>query len=205
MEVGLLGFERERDCPSHEVPERYFRFQRSGDPTHILPVLRHNAWDVLSLVALAAHLGGVCEGGEYPLQAARAAEYAGLHEAALGHYREALERGVRRAERLEALERVARLCRRLGRDDEAAGTWRALIAEPRARRVTPYVELAKLLEHRLGDRAAALETTDEALRLLRAGLLPPGPAGSETSLAALEQRAGRLRRQSRARGPRAVQ
>ena len=74
MERELLEFEREQDCPSSEVPERYFRFQRSGDPTHILPVLRHNAWDVLSLVALAAHLGDVCDGQEYPLQAARAAE-----------------------------------------------------------------------------------------------------------------------------------
>ena len=54
LEVELLEFERDDDCPSYEVPARYFRFQRSGDPTHILPVLRHNAWDILSLVALAA-------------------------------------------------------------------------------------------------------------------------------------------------------
>ncbi|MCA9852210.1 MAG: ribonuclease H-like domain-containing protein, partial [Dehalococcoidia bacterium] len=56
MEQELLKFEREDDAPSHEAPERYFKFQRTGDPTHLLPVLRHNAWDVLSLVALAAHL-----------------------------------------------------------------------------------------------------------------------------------------------------
>ena len=73
LEVELLGFERESDCPSSEVPERYFRFQRTGDPTWLLPVLRHNAWDVLSLVALAAHLSAVCDGEAGALQAARAA------------------------------------------------------------------------------------------------------------------------------------
>ena len=73
----MLEFEREDDRPSAEVPAMYFRFQRTSDPTHIKPVLRHNAWDVLSLVALAAHLAAVCDGHEQPLQAARAAEYAG--------------------------------------------------------------------------------------------------------------------------------
>ncbi len=206
MEVGLLGFEREDDCPSAEVPERYFRFQRTADPTHILPVLRHNAWDVLSLVALAAHLAGVCDGTEFPLQAARAAEYAGALEQAIGHYEEALGRGLGRVERLEAMDHVARLHRRLGQFEQAADAWRALTAEPRARRITPFVELAKLLEHQLREPAAALATTEEVLKLVRSGLLPPGQAGTEASLPALVQRRSRLEaRQTRAagRGPRA--
>lgn len=193
LESEVLGFEREADCPSSEVPQRYFQFQRSSDPTHILPVLRHNAWDVLSLVALAAHLGAVCEGRGRPLQTARAAEYEGDLAAALERYERVIESSAGRAERLEAFERAARCATRLGDYARAAALWEALIAEPRSRRVLPYVELAKLREHRLRDPAAALASVERTIALVRQGLVPPGPPGSELSLQALEHRASRLR------------
>jgi hypothetical protein len=193
LEQELLGFERESDCPSAEVPMRYFQFQRTGDPTYILPVLRHNAWDILSLVALAATLAAVCEGPEYPLQAARAAEYSHDLGTAVSHYKLALDTPINRAERLEALERLASCSRKLGRYDDASHWWRAFLAEPRQRRLTPYVELAKLHEHHYHDRPAALLQVEEAIALVTRGLVRPGPAGSETSLAALRHRRDRLR------------
>jgi hypothetical protein len=194
VERDLLGFEREDDCPSAEVPERYFRFQRSGDPTHILPVLRHNAWDILSLVALAAHLAAVCEDPGYPLQAARAAEYAGDHAWAAARYEAALAGPLPRAERLEALERAARNHARSGNWQAAAACWQALIDEPRARRLLPYVELAKIAEHRFSDAAGAVVLVDQAIALASRGLVPQGPANSELTLPALERRRERLRR-----------
>lgn len=193
VERELLGFEREDDCPSAEVPERYFRFQRSGDPTHILPVLRHNAWDILSLVALAAHLAAVCEDPGYPLQAARAAEYAGDHATAAARYEAALAGPLPRAERLEALERAARNHARSGNWHAAAACWQALIDEPRARRLLPYVELAKIAEHRFSDAAHAVALVDQAIALASRGLAPQGPANSELTLLALERRRERLR------------
>jgi len=192
LEAELLGFEREADCPSSEVPERYFRFQRTGDPTWILPVLRHNAWDILSLVALAAHLAAVCDGREGDLQASRAAEYAGDFAAALGHSTAALACNPARADRVEALERTARCATRLERYAEAADAWRTLLADARNRRVGPYVELARLLERRLGDVPGALEATAECLALVARGLLRPGPANAETGLPALQKRHARL-------------
>jgi uncharacterized protein YprB with RNaseH-like and TPR domain len=192
IERELLGFEREQDCPSSEVPERYFRFARTNDPTHIRPVLRHNAWDVLSLVALASHLGRVCDGGAFPMQAARAADYAGDAEAVVRHAELALASGIGRIARLEALERGARANRRLGRFEEAARWWQTLIDEPRARRVTPYVELAKLCEHHLGRPGAAHEAVERALSLLEHGLLAPGAPGSGTTPEELRHRRGRL-------------
>ncbi len=193
MEVELLGFEREDDCPSAEVPEMYFRFQRTSDPTHILPVLRHNAWDVLSLVALAAHLAGVIDGAGAPLQAARAAEYAGDHETAARYYEEAVT-SLERAQRLEAMEHAARCYARLQRWDHAARCWQAIVDEPRSRRVLPYVELAKIAEHRTRDRGEAYMLVETAIGLVERGLVRPGPPGAETSLGALEHRRGRLRR-----------
>ena len=195
VERELLGFEREDDCPSAEVPERYFRFQRSGDPTHIRPVLRHNAWDILSLVALAAHLAAVCEDtGRHPLQAARAAEYAGEHAAAARHYAASLDGAASRGERLEALERAARCHLKAHEWTEAAEHWQSLIDEPRSRRVLPYVELAKLAEHRLNDLPRAYVLIDEALTLASKGLVRAGAEGTELSIEALEHRRARLRR-----------
>jgi uncharacterized protein YprB with RNaseH-like and TPR domain len=193
MEVELLGFEREDDCPSAEVPQRYFRFQRSGDPTPILPVLRHNAWDVLSLVALSAHLAGVCDGDGQPLQAGRAAEYAGDIAQARHYYAEALDGGLGRGVRTEVLERLARCAAKEG--DWAAATtwWRAMLNEPRSRRLTPYVELAKILEHRERDLPAALALMETANDMLERGLLRPGPASSEVGAAAVARRTARLR------------
>jgi len=194
VERELLGFEREDDCPSAEVPERYFRFQRSGDPTHIRPVLRHNAWDILSLVALAAHLAAVCDdGANHPLQAARAAEYAGDHGAAALHYEATLNGTPGRPERLEAMERAARCHARIGQWEAAAAHWQSLIDEPRSRRVLPYIELAKLAEHRLRDLARAYILTDEALTLATRGLIRTGAVSGELSLESLERRRARLR------------
>lgn len=192
MESELLGFEREDDCPSAEVPERYFRFQRSGDPTWIAPVLRHNAWDVLSLVALASHLASVCEGGDYPFQAGRAAEYAGDLLGAIAHCETALATALPRGERLEAMERAARSSRRLGHYQDAARWWTALIAEPGNRRLTPYIELAKLMEHRLSDRTGALALIDEALDQVKRGIIRPATPPAEASLDALQYRRARL-------------
>jgi uncharacterized protein len=194
MEVELLGFVREQDCPSAEVPERYFKFQRSGDPTHILPVLRHNAWDILSLVALTAHLADVCDGGFHPLQSARAARFAEDYPTAASHYESAVDTSGGKAERLEAMEGAAR-CRAKTGDYQAAATWwRRLIDEPRARRITPYVELAKILEHRDKDFAEAFTLVDIAAESVRQGLMRSGAASGGTSLAALEHRLERLRR-----------
>lgn len=194
IEQELLAFEREDDCPSWEVPERYFAFQRTGDPTHIAPVLRHNAWDILSLVALAAHLADVCGGDAHPLQAARAAEYAGDPAAAADRYEAAIAAGIPRPARLDAIERAARAHARLRDWDAAARWWQALIDEPRARRLRPYVELAKILEHRRGDLAGALDVVDRALALVERGLIRPGPAGSALGVDALRHRQERLMR-----------
>lgn len=196
-EVELLGFEREDDCPSADVPGRYFAFQRSGDPTFVAPVLRHNAWDVLSLVALLARLAEACNPTSEPLPAARAAVYAGDYQAAYAAYEQALANlRLTRPERTEAMERLARCAGRAGDAQLAAQWWGALIEEPRNRRVLPYVELAKLQEHRLRDVRGALATVRAVLLLVSRGLALPGPANSETGVAALRRRLERLERRA---------
>jgi hypothetical protein len=63
-----------------------------------------------------------------------------------------------------AIER-ARLLRRMGRYDEAVAAWRDLTAGGGAIAVHAWIEVAKLLEHRLGDPGGALEATERAMAL----------------------------------------
>lgn len=52
LEQHFLGTEREGDVPGYLVPTIYHRFVRTGEAELILPVLEHNAEDVLSLARL---------------------------------------------------------------------------------------------------------------------------------------------------------
>lgn len=199
VEARILGFERDDDLPSHEVPERYFRFQRTGDPSHLLPVLRHNAWDVLSLVALLGRLGAIARGEGEPLQRARAFEHAGDHLAAARAYEEAAS-DAPRARRRRALERAARAYSRAGRPWDAVRCWEALAVEPPGRFLWPWIEAARVYERQLGEFESALRCTERAWELLAAGLARPGARGSGTSPSELARRLERLRRSIRATG-----
>lgn len=57
LEAVILGRVRSRDLPSREVPEAFHRFVRTGDPSVVAPILRHNAFDVISMAGLAVTLG----------------------------------------------------------------------------------------------------------------------------------------------------
>jgi hypothetical protein len=63
-----------------------------------------------------------------------------------------------------AIER-GRLLRRLGRHDEAVASWLDLASGPGAVAIQAWIEVAKLREHRLGDRAGALDATGRAIAL----------------------------------------
>ena len=67
------------------------------------------------------------------------------------------------------VERIAvergRLLRRLGRNDEAVATWLDLAGKPGAVAIQAWIEVAKLREHRLGDRPGALDATGRAIAL----------------------------------------
>lgn len=71
----------------------------------------------------------------------------------------------------------AHLLRRIGRYAEAAEAWAALAAGPGRTAILAAIELAKLQEHRLRDRPAALVTTHRGLgfieRRRRLGLPEP--------------------------------
>lgn len=180
----VLRLPRGPDVPSAEVPALY-RAWLDGDGGALEGVCTHNGEDLRALGALAAALCAALErgpraglGGSVLRGLSALYERAGDPEQALaGH---ALRPG--RAGDLDA----ARLLKRLGRADEAASLWE------RARRgplpsAEAAEELAKHLEHRRHDPAAALEVV---LQALRAPWLPPARRD------ALERRLARLRRRT---------
>jgi uncharacterized protein YprB with RNaseH-like and TPR domain len=210
LEEALLGLEREDDIPGWAIPALYFDYLRRGEARPLRAVFRHNALDILSLVALLAHLGHTIS--EDPpadpddcVALARWDESEGRLADAGRLYAAALDGGVDGEGRALALRRLARLCRRLGRWEDAERLWRQEAENGGApeRRLEALIELAKLEEHRRRDYAAAEAVTRRALSLVEllalrgGGWLTPS-LGRE----ALEHRLWRLRRRlaaSRAR------
>ncbi|MFF2752729.1 ribonuclease H-like domain-containing protein [Psychrobacillus sp. NPDC058041] len=52
VEEQKLGFVRKDDIPGHLAPIIYFDAVKSGNPTNLMKVLKHNEWDILSLITL---------------------------------------------------------------------------------------------------------------------------------------------------------
>jgi hypothetical protein len=52
VEEQKLGFTRRNDIPGHLAPIIYFDSVKSGNPSNLMKVLKHNEWDILSLVTL---------------------------------------------------------------------------------------------------------------------------------------------------------
>jgi hypothetical protein len=113
-----------------------------------------------------------------------------LYEAALGN-------GLDGEPRAYARRRLACLCRRQGRWEDAARLWQEEAGDggPVGRRLEALVELAKLEEHRRRDYAAAEALTRRALSLLEVVSIRDGSSGiCLVQREALEHRLWRLRR-----------
>ncbi len=100
LEVQILGTERtEEDIPGWAIPQMYFDYIRSGDPTPLKNVLYHNAMDVVSLAALFNHMAGLLahpfeasiEHGVDLIALARLYEDLGETQTAIGLYLQGLE------------------------------------------------------------------------------------------------------------------
>jgi uncharacterized protein len=121
LESELCGIEREDDLPGARAPAAWFDFLH-GRPHELEGVFRHNRDDVLSLVALTAHLACALEehrkGGE-PVAGSACARARGIastlarareHDSALRWFQLAEERGARPFSRVE--ERLLARARR---------------------------------------------------------------------------------------------
>jgi len=140
LEHQILGAWREDDVPGSEIPERYFRFVRSGDASPLSGVLEHNRRDLLSLAGLTSRLLETVAGGPDHAENAREALVLGhvyararLDDRAIPAFERAVTLAATSASRRaafvseDALHALAVAYRRARRFDEAAGCWTALI------------------------------------------------------------------------------
>ena len=180
LERTLFDVRRVGDVPGFEIPSRFFRFLRSGDPRPLEPVLEHNRLDLVSLAAVTARAArlareGVdaCRDSEEALALGRVYERAGDLGRAESCYRRATSSSLCEI-RGEALYRLGLRYRRDRRFQEAAEVWQDLLAltGSAARRRHPVLgqlrqfaaeALAIHHEHRARNYAAARELAMFAL------------------------------------------
>ncbi|MGQ0733962.1 MAG: ribonuclease H-like domain-containing protein [Acidobacteriota bacterium] len=138
LERHLAGHHRIGDVPGVEIPSRYFRFVRSGEPRLLEAVLEHNRIDLVSLaVVLARALTLIRQGPSAAVHAreclglGRVYERAGTPAEAESCYASAAALAARLGHEpdvhAEALRRLALCRRRAGRMAEAAAAWEALL------------------------------------------------------------------------------
>ena len=201
LEKRLSGVHRVGDVPGFEIPARYFQFARDGRAEPLEAVLEHNRLDLLSTLLVCARAASLVvrgpaatEHGHECLGLGRLYERVGDHAEAETCYARAASTGAATADarlRGEALRRLAMAQRRAGRADQAADSWRAVLA---TRGVSALVRreareaLAIYHEHRARDFSAARTLVLDALA-------EPLTAGrrshAERRLARLERKLGR--------------
>lgn len=154
IEAEVLGLTRPDDeVPGGEVPAWYFRFLRSGDVCYLLPLISHNALDVLALGGLLARLSALVETKRMPesgidaLALGRLFAERGRPERALVCLAAAVRMLAPSLARDDALTRLAALHKRRGRRDLAESLWRELAGRPAAASLRARIELAMYYEH----------------------------------------------------------
>jgi len=202
LERQILAAERTGDVPGFEIPERYFRFVRSGDARPLAAVLEHNRLDLLSLAALTARLLELVRSGPSSARTAREALALGYVYARAGFDTRAREAfahavGACRAPagafdivKVDSLRALALAWRRARQYEEAASCWQQLLD---VRGCPPHIAreateaLAIHHEHRRRDLTAAKSF---ALKSLEAGASRARSEAARHRLARLDRKMG---------------
>ena len=171
LESRILGVERHGDVDGGLIPSLYFEFLRTKDARPLIPVLSHNATDILSLACLTAV---VPLAFREPSQVRRAAEMVGLGrwlrnegrlEEALHLFRNAVNLKLPDDLVYHTLWQIGTIEKRLGRHDAAVAAWSELTTIANPFRAQAYEQLAIHYEHREKNAGMALEMTRAALRI----------------------------------------
>lgn len=171
LENQILGIEREGDLPGEMIPYVYFEFLRTKEPFRLVPILHHNALDILTLACLTAIVPWVFRSPEdAPL--AHGTEMVGLgrwlvkldqDEKALVLFRRAMEKGLPDELLFRTLWDIGRIEKRLQRPQAALAVFSELAGCRNLFRYQALEELAKYYERGEKNYSLALEFTLSAL------------------------------------------
>ena len=168
LEEKVLGTPRQDDLPGREAPAIFAQFLRTRDERPLRRVFDHNFQDVCALALLLDALARAHAAPERQVHfqdlysAGRIYDRAGREDVAERCY----ARVVAGSCRVRAGQALGRLYRRQGRTQEALRLMEDMAAAGSGG-AFPYVEMAKIYEHRLKDPARALRYATLALTLCR--------------------------------------
>lgn len=207
LETHLMGIERVGDVGGAEIPPLYFDFLRTGNAGPLLPVIEHNRLDIISLAALALHLGGLVaeplaptpdgelHSGDDLFGAAHLLMARQEWPLALECLEGALERGTLAVTPEVVLREKGFLLKRLQEFGQAEVVWRRCL-EAGSRSLIPYIELAKHYEHRTKEIEKALELAQAALALAERRYGITRSLEAKRELEEVQHRLARLERRS---------
>jgi uncharacterized protein YprB with RNaseH-like and TPR domain len=171
LENQILGVEREGDLPGDMIPYVYFDYLRTREVWRIVPILHHNALDILTLACLTAIVPWAFRDPEQaPL--AHGAEMVGLGrwlvraeqlDKGLALFRRAINKGLRDDLLFRTMWDIGRLEKRLGRFDAALVMFTDLAQCRNEYQAAALEELAKHFEHKERNYGMALEFTLSAM------------------------------------------
>lgn len=154
VEKEILGFEREDDTPGYLAPMLYFDFLNEKDPEFLEGIIRHNEWDVLSLISLYIHLSKqiLLLHDLHPREAfeiGRWFEQLSEYEKAIDFYQLALkEQGASNG---EIYVHIGKCYKKLKKNDEAIFWLEEGITHTAFFPIEGIVELAMIFEHERKD------------------------------------------------------
>lgn len=171
VESGVLGIRRGSDCPSAEVPARYFGYLRGGSPAPLAAVLDHNLQDIVSLARLEATVVLLGRGGwrDATLLDRRGFALELLRSGQPDVATEVLDHALSSADRSEAhhLRRLAaRLLIARGATERAEELWRQGTRAASVDAAWAWIEVARIRERHQGDLHGALDAAIAAGRVL---------------------------------------
>ncbi len=174
IERDIFRMMRFSDVESAAIPQIYFDYVRGVRRERMIPVLDHHAQDIFTLGALFKLLIGAMQNPADPrfnhasdqMGLSRMFQSSGRMEASI----QSLERALLAARDPDLEFRLAmHLARgyvRAGRIAEAETIWLARVAECRAERLDPLIELAKHDEHRTRNYRRAMQWIENAEKLI---------------------------------------
>lgn len=198
IERMVLGVSRGLDAPGWMIPQLYFDYLRTRQVADLAPVFEHNRTDVLTLARLTAIVHSYETGQDQPADAIDRLALA-IHRWRVHGSAVALDDLIRGWSvpaapamlRLRALRELSVALKRQRRHGEAQYIWQHALSDPsRDIRLYAAEELAKYLEHRVGDH-------EMAIVVARRGADGAALAGDVDTAAAFERRLIRLEQKSR--------
>jgi uncharacterized protein len=168
VEPHILGVERADDTPGFMAPYLYFEYLHDKNPDGMEGILRHNEWDVLSLITLYIHISklvldpdaSICS-GEERLEIARWYEAIGELEQAENCYRLVIQQD--HLQKAQAMLALAKLYKKQKKWLAAVSLWETFCQQQSFVPSEVYIELSKVYEHHLRDFERALYYADLAL------------------------------------------